>query len=61
MSGSVKLDGDEIVIRIPKGEAHALRVALKPIREGEPTMNATKALRERLCKALAHLQTRAGI
>lgn len=58
MSRSVTRDGDHAVIRIPMKECHALRVALSPIRQGEPTATTTRELREALSKALARLEMR---
>jgi len=55
---SVKREGDEAVIRIPMDEVHSLRVALKPVRAGEPVANAAQDIRDRLNKALARLESK---
>lgn len=52
MSG-VRVEGDYAILRIHRSELHALRVALRPIRQGETTSTATQELRDRLDKALA--------
>ena len=52
MSG-VRLDGDNVLIRLTAEEAFTLRVALKPVRVGETTSTPAQLFRERLDKALA--------
>jgi len=39
-------------------EVHSLRVALKPVRAGEPVASAAQDIRERLDKALARLESK---
>ena len=56
MTGSITREGDMAVIRIPMAEVHALRVALKPIRVGEPTSTSAQGIRDRLDRALARLE-----
>lgn len=58
MRGSVSREGEYAVIRVHMDDVHAFRVALKPIRAGEVTSNATQAVRDGIDKALAALVSR---
>ena len=52
MSG-VRLDGEDVLIRLTAEQAFTLRVALQPVRVGETTSASTQRFRDRLGKALA--------
>lgn len=52
---SVKLDGGDVVIRLPRDDAHSFMVALAECPCRAVKSNATKEIRVRLCKALARL------
>lgn len=60
MTGSISRDGDDVLIRIPRDQVHALRVALRPIRPGETVSVSTQNIRDRLDQGLAALQSREG-
>lgn len=53
MSGSIKRDGDYLVIRLPVSEVHGLRVALQPCSCRAAKSNATAGIRDKLDKGLA--------
>ncbi|MFV1549465.1 hypothetical protein VXL03_05005 [Phaeobacter sp. A90-2a-3-a] len=55
---TVKAEGDEIVIRLPRSEAHGLMVALSECPCRSVKSNATKTIRNRLSKALGRLISR---
>lgn len=55
---SIRRDGDYVTIRVPRTAVHGLRVALRPIRVGETTSNATQAIRDRFDKGLAIVEAR---
>lgn len=50
-----KLDGEDIWIRLPRDEAHALCVALAPCPCRAPKSNATANIRTRIGKGLARI------
>lgn len=52
MSG-VRLDGEDVLIRLTADQAFTLRVALKPVRAGETTSASTQTFRDRMDRALA--------
>lgn len=49
-----------LTLRIPLADAHAVRVALKPFRAGEPTSNKTQEVRDALDKVLGMAVERVG-
>ncbi|MFV1644918.1 hypothetical protein VWZ82_12920 [Phaeobacter sp. JH20_41] len=55
---TVKAEGDEIVIRLPRSEAHGLMVALSECPCRAVKSNTTKTIRNRLSKALGRLISR---
>lgn len=55
MSGSVKREGDEVVIRVPMEDVHSLRVALAPCPCKSTKSTSTAAIRERIAKALGRI------
>lgn len=52
MLGSIKREGDEVVIRLPADDAHSLCVALQPCPCKATKSNATANIRTRLAKGL---------
>lgn len=52
---SCKLEGEDVVIRLPRAEAHGLCVALAPCPCRAPKSSATTNIRNRLAKGLALL------
>ncbi|MCT4369090.1 hypothetical protein CLG85_001530 [Yangia mangrovi] len=50
--GSIKIEGDMVVIRVPLAEAHSLRVALEPCPCKATKSAATASIRERIAKGL---------
>lgn len=57
---SVSREGEYVVIRIHEKDAHSLRVALRPVLQGDTTSTATQAIRENLDKALARVGAKNG-
>jgi len=53
VSGSIKRDGDYLVIRLPVSEVQGLRVALQPCSCRAAKSNATAGIRDKLDKGLA--------
>lgn len=52
---TVREEGDTVVIRLPKEDAHGLRVALAPCPCRAPKSIATEGIRTRLSRALGRL------
>lgn len=50
---SISREGDTVVIKMPIGDVHDLRVALAPCPCKAPKSNGTTAIREAFAKALA--------
>lgn len=53
MAGSIKIEGQEAVIRIPLDDVHSLCVALEGCPCGASKSTATLTIRDRLKKGLA--------
>ncbi|MFC3060033.1 hypothetical protein [Paenirhodobacter populi] len=56
LTGSIRLEDDFAVIRIPMSEVHAFRVALSPCPCKAAKSFATAGIRERIEQGLAQLE-----
>jgi hypothetical protein len=61
MTGSVRIEAGDVVIRVPVAELHTLRVVLAGCPCRATKAADTQALRDRLDKALARVQDKAGV
>jgi hypothetical protein len=59
-TGSVSVEGDHAVIRVPLSQVHALRVALAPCPCRAPKSNSNAEVRARLARALGTLRAAPG-
>lgn len=53
----VTVSDDRLHFDISREDAHALRVALRPVRAGETVSKSTQDIRDRLDRALARIDT----
>ena len=51
-----KIKGD-VFIKIPLEEVHSFRVAMHPVRVGEPVSKSTQAIRDSVDRQLAKIQS----
>lgn len=56
--GSVRREGDMVVIRVPVEDVHSLRVALAPCPCKGAKSASTASIRDRLSKALARVEVK---
>ena len=58
MTCTARLEGDDVVVRIPIAQAHSLCVALEECPCKMPKSNSTKDIRQRLKTALSSVTAR---